>query len=132
MAHVTSFRVRFYELDPYGHLNHSVYVQYFEVARIEVLEDLGIGLHELAARGIHLVVADIATTFRRPVGPGMVEVHSELLELGRVQSRWYQEVRQGGEVAAFQHLRAAATTPEGRPTRVPTEIVDRLTTVLRP
>ena len=37
-AHRTTIRVRFYELDPYNHVNHSVYVSYFESARVEFVE----------------------------------------------------------------------------------------------
>ena len=44
-------KVRFYELDPYGHLNHSVYVQLFETGRIELLDEAGLGLHDLEAEG---------------------------------------------------------------------------------
>ena len=41
MSHVATINVRFYELDPYNHVNHSVYVQYCEVARVEWLTDVG-------------------------------------------------------------------------------------------
>ena len=35
MAHETTIAVRFSELDPYGHVNHAVYLTYFEQARCE-------------------------------------------------------------------------------------------------
>jgi len=44
MAHRYPIKVRFYELDPYNHLNHASYVQYFEVGRVELLESIGFGL----------------------------------------------------------------------------------------
>ena len=50
-------KVRFYELDPYGHLNHSVYVQLFEIGRIELLDEAGLGLHDLEAEGFRFVVS---------------------------------------------------------------------------
>ena len=43
-AHRTTIRVRFYELDPYNHVNHSVYVSYFESARVELLAEAGYGV----------------------------------------------------------------------------------------
>ena len=46
-AHRIDLKVRFYELDPYGHLNHSAYVQFFETGRVELLEDAGLGLVSL-------------------------------------------------------------------------------------
>jgi cobaltochelatase CobT len=33
----TEVRVRFYELDPYNHVNHTAYLGYFETARVEAL-----------------------------------------------------------------------------------------------
>ncbi|MBT8201655.1 MAG: hypothetical protein KJO36_14155 [Acidimicrobiia bacterium] len=42
--HTVDIHVRFYELDPYRHVNHSAYIQYFETARIQLLEDIDLGL----------------------------------------------------------------------------------------
>ncbi|GIT76007.1 MAG: hypothetical protein Ct9H300mP31_05380 [Acidimicrobiaceae bacterium] len=64
MPHRHPVKVRFYELDPYGHLNHSVYVQLFETGRVELLDEVGLGLHDLEAEGFRFVVTQIATRFR--------------------------------------------------------------------
>ena len=48
----TTIKVRFHELDPYGHVNHGVYLNYFEAARIEVLDAVGFGLNAVD----HLIV----------------------------------------------------------------------------
>jgi acyl-CoA thioesterase FadM len=42
--HRFPIRVRFYELDPYHHVNHAVYIQYFEAARIDLLREAGMTL----------------------------------------------------------------------------------------
>ena len=49
--HRTTIRVRFYELDPYNHVNHSVYVSYFESARVELLAEVGYSLASMRAAG---------------------------------------------------------------------------------
>ncbi len=36
--HSTELKVRFSELDPYGHVNHAVYLNYLEIGRIEALD----------------------------------------------------------------------------------------------
>ena len=69
MLHSQDIKVRFYEIDPYNHLNHSAYVQYFEVARIELLELVGYGMAELAAAGFHIVVTGIQETRYSPQRP---------------------------------------------------------------
>ena len=61
-------RVRFHELDPYGHVNHGVYLNWFETARIETMEALGFGLPTLRDRGVHLVVTEANLRFLAPVG----------------------------------------------------------------
>jgi acyl-CoA thioesterase FadM len=37
-------KVRHYEVDSYGHVNHANYAHYFETARIEALEGVGLSL----------------------------------------------------------------------------------------
>ena len=47
-------KVRFYELDPYGHLNHSAFIQFFETGRVELLDEVGLDLGGLRGPGIPL------------------------------------------------------------------------------
>ena len=63
MPHLHHVKVRFYELDPYGHLNHSVYVQLFETGRIELLHEANLGLPDLEKIGFRFIVAKIETKF---------------------------------------------------------------------
>jgi len=124
---VTSLRVRFYELDPYDHVNHAAYVQYFEVARIELLESVGMGLTELKAQGIHLVVTELHTRFLRSAGSGdVLSIDTEVAEIRRVSTRWRQRLRRESEVLAEQEIVVAATTTAGRPTRVPEMLIEAL------
>ena len=62
MPHRHPVKVRFYELDPYGHLNHSVYVQLFETGRIELLEEAGIPLQVLEEQGYRFLVSRTETS----------------------------------------------------------------------
>ena len=120
MLHTHEIKVRFYEIDPYNHLNHSAYVQYFEVGRIELLELVGYGVAELAGEGFHIVVTGIETRFLSPAHAGdTVTVETEVAELKRVTAVWRQRIRRGDEVLATQTVHAAFTNPNGRPTRAP-------------
>ncbi|MDX1567801.1 MAG: acyl-CoA thioesterase, partial [Longimicrobiales bacterium] len=47
----TSIETRSYELDAFGHLNHAVYLNYFEVARIKLLEEAGYPVQDLLDHG---------------------------------------------------------------------------------
>ena len=126
-AHRFDLKVRFYELDPYGHLNHSAYVQFFETGRVELLEEVGLDLESLAARGYRFVVNRIETSFDRPVHGGeTITVETEVVEFRRASSVWRQRLLRGGEVVARQELRAAITNTEGRPVSVPTDLTEAL------
>ena len=124
MTHSHDIKVRFYELDPYNHLNHSAYVQYFEVARIELLESIGFGMAEMAEMGYHIVVTRIETKFLSSARAGdTVTVDTEVGEIKRVTTQWLQTMRRGDEVLATQVVEAAITTTIGRPTRIPAAFV---------
>ena len=126
-AHRFDVKVRFYELDPYGHLNHSAYIQFFETGRVELLEQVGMDLESFAARGYRFVVNRIHTSFDRPVHAGdMVTVETEVAELRRASSTWRQRLVRGGEVVARQELRAAITDNDGKPVRAPGDLAEAL------
>ena len=50
-------KVRDYECDTQGHVNNANYQHYFEVARHEFLEKVGLNFHQLHLEGIDAVVA---------------------------------------------------------------------------
>jgi acyl-CoA thioester hydrolase len=127
MPHRTPIRVRFYELDPYRHLNHSVYIQYFEVGRIDLFREIGWTLTGLADRGVQIVVATIETGFLIPGVEGddlVVETWVE--EMRRVTGRFGQRILRGDEVLATQTVHAACVNSAGRPMRFPQDMVDEL------
>jgi acyl-CoA thioester hydrolase len=127
MAHKTRIRVRFYELDPYNHVNHSVYIQYFETARIELLREAGLSLPEMMRGGLMIVVSEIHTKFLGPAEDGdELTIESEILEVKRVTARWRQRIVRDGAVIATQELRAAVVTADGRPTRFPDSMIEAL------
>ena len=126
-AHRIPIKVRFYELDPYNHLNHSAYIQYFEVARIELLAEIGYTLPGMMADGLMIVVTDIETRFLGSARSGdEVVVETELIEARRVTARWQQRLVLGEEVLATQEVRAAMTDLDGRPRRFPTALLEAL------
>lgn len=118
---------RFYELDPYDHVNHSVYIQYFETARIEWLESVGYGLDVLKQMGRQIVVARIATSFTAPAVAGdVLTVTTEVAEVRRATVSWSQQITRDDDVIATQLMEAAMTDAAGRPTRWLPELLEAL------
>ena len=118
-------RVRFYELDPYNHVNHSVYVQYFETARVELLDQVGFSLASMRRDGLSIVVSEINTKFIAAAEESdVLTIETEVLEFRRVTSKWRQRILRGDELIATQELRAAMITLGGKPTRFPPEMLE--------
>lgn len=118
--HTTGVKVRFYELDPYNHVNHTNYLAYFETARIEYLTDLGVGLDVMQERGWRLVVVELVARFTAAAGlHDLLTIETWVGEIGRVTSTWHQRMLRGGEQVATLAVTAAFTDLEGRPRRMP-------------
>lgn len=120
MTHRTELKVRFYELDPYNHVNHTNYLAYFETARIEFLTDAGFGLDRLKDRGWQLVVVELEARFMATAGMhDLLTIDTWVGEMGRVRSTWHQEMRRDDDLIASLEVSAAFTDLDGRPRRVP-------------
>ena len=87
-AHTTSLRVRFHELDPYDHVNHAMYVTYFEVGRVDALDAVELGLDRLKTEGYQFVVTKIDVRFRRAATAG--EDFGDSYRCGVVRSRFHR------------------------------------------
>ena len=123
MPHSTPISVRFYELDPYRHLNHSVYVQYFEVGRIDLFASFGWTLTGMAELGANIVVSEITTRFIAPaVEADQLVVETRVAEVKRVSAVFEQRILRGEEVLATQIVTTACVNLEGRPIRFPDEL----------
>ena len=124
MIHKTPIAVRFYELDPYRHVNHSVYIQYFETGRIDLFKEMGWSLMQMADLGTQIVVVSIETKFMAPgVENDDLIVESWVEDVKRVSMMFGQRITRGGEVLATQTVHGACTSLEGRPKRIPEELL---------
>jgi acyl-CoA thioester hydrolase len=123
----SSVKVRFYELDPYDHVNHTNYFSYFETGRIEYLTAMGWGLDVLKERGWQFVVVEINARFLAAARYGEeLTIHTWVEEAGRVKSTWRQTMIRGEEEVARITVTAAFTDLSGRPRRLPDEFVEHI------
>lgn len=132
-VHTTSLKVRFYELDPYDHVNHTNYFSYFETARIEYLSEMGWGLDVLKRNGWQFVVVEIRARFLAAARYGEeLVIHTWIEDVGRVKSGWHQLMFRGDEVVAELEVTAAFTDLDGRPRRIPPEFVEEMARIRGP
>lgn len=120
MAHSTVVRARFSDLDPYNHVNHARYLSYFEMARVDLLEEMGFSMARLAEMGLQIVLVEANIRYYAPARLGdEVRVTTRVREVRRASTRWSQRAEVGSEPVATIEIKAAFTDPDGRPRRTP-------------
>lgn len=124
-AFESRFRVRSYELDALGHVNHAVFFNYFEQARFEALEAGGFPAGELARRGWSVVVVRAEADFRREAHQGdELLVRTHVSETRRTSMTLTQEVigDRDGERIAEGAVVVVWLGSDGAPMAVPAEV----------
>jgi acyl-CoA thioester hydrolase len=120
-THRTGIRVRFGETDAMGVANNAIYLQYFEVGRIEHLRAMGHSYAEVHDGGIDMVVVEADIRYLRPLRfDDEVVVETTIDELGRASFRFAYRLLVGERLHATGFTRhACVDRATMRPTRVP-------------
>jgi acyl-CoA thioester hydrolase len=126
----TNVRVRFAETDAQGVAHHSVYLVWFELARIEYLERFRGGYPELQAEGIEALTTEVHVRYREPARfDDRLLVRSSCGDLRGARFRFdYLVERDGQALADGWTLHACVDARTHRPTRVPAWLVDEIAT----
>jgi len=104
-----------------GVANNAVYLQYFEIGRIEFLRACGHSYAEVHSGGIDMVVAEAGITYLRPLMfDDRFRVECTLEELSRASFRFAYRLLRADEVVATGFTRhACVDRATMRPVRVP-------------
>ena len=128
MVHRFQVRTRFYELDPYQHVNHTAYFGYFEAGRVEALDAAGYGLDVMKEAGFQIVLVELSARFLQPATlHETLMVTTSVVEITRATSTWHQDLTRGDDLLATLDVKAAFTNPAGRPIRPPAGFTAALT-----
>lgn len=75
---------RSYELDPYGHVNNAVYVNWLEHGRLVYLRDRGLTYTSIPETyGVHVVVVQLSVAYRAEVKLGdRLDVATRIVRFG--------------------------------------------------
>lgn len=120
---MAAVKVRFSDLDPYGHVNHSVYLTYFELGRAQYLQDAGLSLTELLDEGVQLVVVSADVSYKAPIRQGEVEVESKIVQTRKASMVWSQSLTYDGVLAATAEVRIASVGTDGKPIPLPSKLL---------
>ncbi len=114
--------VRYYECDPLGHVNHAVYVHYFEMGRLEAMAAAGLPLAEIVKQEYTVVASDIYVQYKAPArADDVLDVQSYITRFGGARMTWQQQLYRlnSGELLALAEVNGAFTRADGRPVRIP-------------
>jgi len=96
---ISNIRVRYAETDRMDVVYHSNYLVWFETARIQMLDQIGIPYREIEARGLFLPVLSVTAEYKRPARfDDRVEVHLFMKRRPRARMHFEYEVRRGDEL----------------------------------
>jgi acyl-CoA thioester hydrolase len=127
IIHQRTFRVRSYECDAYGHVNHANYLRYMQEAALDASAAVGYDEARYRQMGHIWVIRETQVDYLRSLVFGdSVEVTTWVSDFRRVRSRRMYELRSlgSGEVVAKGSTDwVYIETATGRPARVPDEMV---------
>jgi len=120
MEYKCKLLVRYHECDMYGHVNHAVYLNYLEWARIEMLKSNGISIIELAENGCRLFVIRIAIDYKSPAQfNAELEISTSIVALKKTGGVFKQIIKAGEITIAEAEVQWACVNQAGKPARIP-------------
>lgn len=106
-----------------GYLHHSVYLQYFEMGRIELLRSLGHSYADLEAAGVFFVVTRVEVKYRAPARfDDELSLTVNLVREGPVRLDHTYELRNGDQLLAEAQTTIACVGRDGQARAMPEEL----------
>ncbi len=129
VTHTTTLRVRYADTDKMGIVYYAKYLEYFEVARTEMLRSLGLPYREIEEKGYELPVSEASIKYYKGAGyddelhitASLTPKHSPRVEIHyEVKKNSGELIAEGDTTLVFIDL---AT---GKPTRAPQFYLDAI------
>jgi acyl-CoA thioester hydrolase len=127
-ASTTEIRARFAETDAQGIVHNSVYLVWFELARVEYLERFAGGYPALRERGVEAIVTESHVRYREPARfDDRLVVRTSCSDVRGARFRFVYEVdRNGTTIADGETAHACVDAGTFMPTRVPSWLAEAI------
>ena len=131
-VHVTKLRVRLSETDTLGVVYYGNYFTYFDVARLELLRELGITDELLKSHGVTFVAAEACCKYYSSARfDDLLEVRTWISKLGNSSVRYEHVITRDGEKIVEGYVVDVMVEGNSRkPHPIPEEIRDKLSRYL--
>ncbi|MEZ6096630.1 MAG: thioesterase family protein [Pirellulaceae bacterium] len=118
--HSIEIRVRYQETDAQGRVHHANYINYFEVARVEMLRAGGRNYRDLELGGLFLVVVDVQCQYYGgAIYDDVLRVDIAVDWTKGTRIRHSYKIWRDQELVAEGHTVVASVSPEGKVLRLP-------------
>ncbi|MBR1614214.1 MAG: acyl-CoA thioesterase [Treponema sp.] len=118
----TTFKVRTYECDSYGHVNNAVYLNYLEYGRMDFLNQIGFDYKGIVAEGYFIYVSHVDIYYKSSAYfDDDLTIESYSTKLKSVSGTIHQTIaNQNGVVCAEADVTWCCVNKDtGRPSKVP-------------
>ena len=118
--HEFELAVRYYETDGQGVVYHANYLQYFELARIEMLKAMGHDYADLERDGVLLVVHSVSCRYHRPAVFGdTLRIQTSVVKVTMARMDHQYRVFRDEELLAEGNSTIACVDRQGNVRRMP-------------
>jgi len=117
-------KAQYYETDQMGIIHHSNYIRWFEEARIDLLEKLGIGYAEMEQQGIISPVLGLSCEYKKKTYFGeTVEITTRLTNFTGMKFNFSYEIydKNTGELRCTGETRHCFLDKDNNPLRMKTK-----------
>ena len=88
--------INYYETDQMGIVHHSNYIRYFEEARLDMMEQVGLSYAAMEEHGLIIPVLSVACEYIKPVLFGeKVQIHTRLVKFDGIKMQFVYEICEG-------------------------------------
>ena len=123
--------VRYWDLDPQGHVNNAKYLTYFEQARVAYWIEMGFFSKDQSFMELGVILADVHITYFEPIYFGQnIKAGVHVARLGNKSMTWEQnivEVESGKEFAKGEIVIVAYDYKEEKTIPIPQEWREKIT-----
>ena len=124
--HTIEHRVRYDECDPMGYVHHSVYLQYFEMGRTELLRASGGRYRDMEAIGNLVVVVRVDCRYKSPAHyDDLISIQTRIAKvtIGKIVHEY--TIRRDEQTLVTATVTLAVIDRDGKVQRVPQSLLDQ-------
>ena len=124
--HTITHRVRYDECDPMGFVHHSIYLQYFEMGRTELLRASGGRYRDMEDEGLLVVVVRVDCRYRSPARyDDEIEIQTRIAKVTAGKIVHEYTVTRNAETLVTATVTLAVINRAGELQRVPASLLEQ-------